>query len=90
MRFMLPLLLCLTACSAPGDADYHHASRALEHTPACESCQWAHGVCGEQARALTLADIRAGRCDLVLCLVWHHQRTEACDESYAACTADCS
>ena len=90
MRFVLPLLLGLAGCGAPSDADYHHKSSSLDFVPACSSCSWAHEVCGEQARAETLADIRESRCGLLVCFAWHHERTTACDQSYAACSADCS
>lgn len=88
LRTLLPLSL-LAACAAPGDADYHHESIALEHVPACTSCAWAHEVCGEQARAQTLADLREERCGLLVCLVWHHQRIGACEESYSTCVVGC-
>lgn len=88
MRALILSLATTAGCAPHGDADYHYAAAQLEAAPACSGCAWAHDVCGEQAKAMTLADIRAGN-GLIVCLVWHRQRTAACDESYARCVRTC-
>lgn len=59
--------------------------------PSCDSCQWAYDICLEQARDMTIDDMRERRCDnLLVCFAWYDARRFACEQSYVSCLKGCT